>query len=389
MIHKKKSTGRPVRSMCLVWLLILCLCPACNSNSGELQSDAQESASTADTSSSAESVEEIIPDTEGPVISGVQTLSTTVGEAISYRTGITARDDRDGAVMLLVDSSGVNLSAPGEYQVIYAAEDSAGNRTEVTATVVVAEPEEPEPETPEPAASTSVPRKKNPTLEDVEALADKILAKITTDKMSQWEKARAIFNYVKYNISYVGTSDKSSWIVGAYDGFTLARGDCFSYFACSKALLTRAGIPNVDIRRAGGVTNHYWQLVNTGAGYYHFDACPHLRAYPVDSFMMDEQTAREYSAWRGYNYYTYDYANCPVPVVGLSEEERNPQGTDTSEPSPEDTPEPAPEDTPEPAPEVTPAPDQAVQDGAPETSADAPLDGTESGGQTEEPTGEA
>ena len=361
MINKPKLTGRPIRSTFLAWLLVMCLCPSCTSSGA--QSNMQEGP----VDPPAESLEETVPDTEGPVISGAQNLTVSAGGTLSYRAGVTAEDDRDGAVFLQIDSSGVDLNTPGEYEVVYSAEDSSGNRSEVVVTVVITEPEEPEPD----ANDTPAPQttKKNPTWADVEPLADRILAKIITDDMSQREKAKAIYNYVKYSIKYVGTSDKTSWIIGAYDGFTTARGDCFNYFACSKALLTRAGIPNVDLHRVGGPTKHYWQLVDTGDGYYHFDSCPHDRAYPVDSFMMTEERARAYTAWRGKNYYVYDYASCPVPVVGLSEEERNPQGTDApeppAEPAPEPSPAPAPETAPEPVPEAAPEPDPGIR---PETA---------------------
>ena len=107
-----------------------------------------------------------------------------------------------------------------------------------------------------------------------------------------------------------------------------SRGDCYNYFACSKALLDRAGIPNVDLYRVGGGTDHYWQLVNVGGGWYHFDACPHPDSYPLNSFLLDETAVREYtekcSPVRS-NYYVYDYENCPVTAVGFPVEELPPE----------------------------------------------------------------
>ncbi len=241
------------------------------------------------------------PDIEGPVISGAQDLTVAAGSTVSYRDGVSAVDDRDGPVALQVDSSGADLSKVGEYPVLYWAEDSSGNRTEVPVTLTVTLPDTQ-------VSDSRVSR------EELDALAGKILARITRDGMSQKQKARAIYNYVHDGISYVGDSDKSNWIDAAYTGFTRKRGDCYTYFACAKALLTCAGIPNVDVCRAGGPTNHYWQLVDVGGGYYHFDACPHLRAYPIDSFLLTEEEAKEYSDWRGKNYYIYDYDACPVKV---------------------------------------------------------------------------
>ena len=59
----------------------------------------------------------------------------------------------------------------------------------------------------------------------------------------------------------------------------------------------------------GGSSRHYWQLVNVGSGWYHFDACPHPNSYPLDSFLIDEAAARAYTATVSpirANYYVYD-----------------------------------------------------------------------------------
>ena len=293
-------------------------------------------------------------DTQPPVISGTKDLTVAVGESLSYRTGVTVTDDVDETVQLQVDSSGVNLSEPGEYQAVYWAEDAAGNRAEVTVTVTVVETvtvddaDGGETEDVVEAGGEEI------TLERVNELADDILAEITTSGMSQREKALAIYNYVHNHIKYTGTSDKSSWLVGAYVGFTRGSGDCYNYFACSKALLTRAGIPNVDLTRVGGNSRHYWQLVDVGDGYYHFDACPHPNSYPLYSFLLTEAEVQAYtkqcSSIRK-NYYVYDYDSCPVEVV---------QGTapvtPTPKPSAQPTPTPAPTPTPTPTATVTPEP---------------------------------
>ena len=354
--------------------------------------------------SSAENPEETEPDTQGPVISGVQALTASVGGTLSYRTGVTATDDRDGSVVLQVDSSAVNLSVAGEYQVIYSAEDSAGNRTEVLTTVVVTEPE--------PDSEPSEPEARQVSLMEVIDKSDQILEKIIKDGMSQREKARAIFDYVANNVKYVGTSDKSSWIIGAYDGLTTGRGDCFNYYACSKALLTRAGIPIVELqRKAGANSRHYWVLADVGEGYYHFDPCPHPKGYPLTCFLLTETQVRQYTvdlaAHSSYyiDYYTYDYDSCPVQVEGMPTGEIRPTPApapkpvqpaepETTEPEiPEteipETIEPESPETAEPEiPETTgpevpaesvgepegeaPGSGEPVQEGAPESSGDMP-----------------
>ena len=173
--------------ICLAGLLIMCLCVSCTSD--EPQESPAESPSAAETTPVPETPGESLPateavpvtetpaDTEGPVIPGVQPLTVLVGGTPNYRDGVTAVDDLDGPVPFQVDSSQVDLNVPGEYEVIYSAEDSSGNRTEVTATVVVTEPEPTPP--PEETESTGA------SLEKVNALADQILAKIIDDSMSQ------------------------------------------------------------------------------------------------------------------------------------------------------------------------------------------------------------
>ncbi len=248
------------------------------------------------------------PDTEGPVISGVKDLTAEAGGSVSYRDGVTAVDERDGAVALQVDSSGVDLSRLGEYPVVYWAEDSSGNRTEAGVTLTVTAPEPK-------VTDNKVSR------EELDALADGILAGILSDGMTQKEQARAIFDYIVSHTWYVGTSDKSNWIDAAYTGFTTGHGDCYNYYACSKALLSRAGIPTVDVQRVGGNSRHYWVLADTGEGYCHFDPCPHPKDYPLTCFLLTEREVRDYTellaAHSDYyqNYYTYDYENCPVTAV--------------------------------------------------------------------------
>ena len=267
-----------------------------------------------------------------PGSEGANDMTVAVGMTISYRTGVTAVDAVDGKVKLEVDASAVNLGQPGEYPVTYRAMDKSGNRAETTVTVTVVQVSGVDDDDPTAdvsgeggQATVEPPPIREVTAEMVDQEADRILSKILSPSMTQWEQARAIYNYVHTHVKYVGSSDKSSWLLGAYVGFTRGRGDCYNYFACSKALLDRAGIPNVDLYRVGGDTDHYWQLVNVGTGWYHFDACPHPNSYPLTCFLLDEAAVRAYTEKCTpvrTNYYVYDYANCPVTAVGFPTDEQ-------------------------------------------------------------------
>ena len=94
---------------------------------------------------------------------------------------------------------------------------------------------------------------------------------------------------------------------GAYAGLTTGKGDCFTYYAVSRALLTVLEIDNLPVERVGGEARHYWNLVDCGDGWYHFDACPRSSRLPYFlSFMFTDQQAADYTAEAGRCYYDFD-----------------------------------------------------------------------------------
>ncbi len=106
----------------------------------------------------------------------------------------------------------------------------------------------------------------------VDAMADKVLAQITNAQMSKEEKARAIYSWVRGNLRYVSTSEKGDWVKAAYDGLRRKSGDCYTYYSISLALLSRADIPSIEVVRLDG--HHWWNLIDCGEGWYHFDTTP-------------------------------------------------------------------------------------------------------------------
>lgn len=233
----------------------------------------------------------LIPDTEAPVLVGVGNISVCIGENVSYRNGISAVDACDGSVTVEIDNSAVDLTALGTYPVIYSATDSSGNvaSQEIKLTVM---PE----------------RNEAITMEAMYAEADKILAEIITDGMTDYEKAEAIYNWTRWQIGWVSDSQKENWVESAYDGFVNRKGDCYTYASVAKALLTRAGIANVDIWRKSTTSSHYWNLVDTGEGWYHFDATP--RADKTIVFMWSENQLLADEAVR--RSHVYDHSLFPT-----------------------------------------------------------------------------
>lgn len=229
-------------------------------------------------------------DKEPPVISGAKDLVVTIGDSISYKKGITVTDNKDKKLSFSVNNSEVNLKKAGSYTVTYTAEDTAGNQAKRTIQVEVKEAQI--------------------TEEQLFKQCDKVLDKILKTDMTKREEAYAIYRWIKKNIGYSGTSDKSDWITEAYRGLTEYTGDCFTYYAVAQALLTRAEIDNMCVTRVGGRTKHYWNLVNCGDGWYHYDSCPNKDH--KETFMMTDKEAKEYTNIRGNNYYTFDKSLYPA-----------------------------------------------------------------------------
>jgi hypothetical protein len=223
-------------------------------------------------------------DSEAPVIMGAGDKTVYIGDSVSYKKGVRVEDNKDKDLTFTVDSSKVNLKKEGNYTVTYSAKDSSGNKTTKSITITV---------------------KKFLISEDkVNEMADEVLAKIVDYGMTNRETAYEIYKWIKQHISYTGTSDKSDWLAEAYRGMTNGVGDCFTYYAVAQALLTRADIDNMRVTRVGGRTKHFWNLINCGDGWYHFDSCPNKDHKP--SFMLTDAEVAALTKLRGNNYYTFD-----------------------------------------------------------------------------------
>lgn len=228
-------------------------------------------------------------DTEAPVIQGAVDLNVMKGKTVSYKKSVEVTDNCMDGLKFEVDSSAVNLSQVGTYPVVYTATDYAGNTTSVEVTITVR------------------PQVYDPN--EVNAMADAVLAQILSAGMSPLEKVQAIYNYVTKHISYISDSDKSNPVRAAYEGLSDKKGDCYVYAATSKVLLTRAGIVNMDIAKIPAKTLHYWNLVDVGEGWLHFDTTPR-KDHPT-IFMWTDAQLMDYSAKHN-NSHNYDHAAYPT-----------------------------------------------------------------------------
>ena len=237
-----------------------------------------------------EATANVIPAANGPQFSGLETLYLELGTAVSYRTGVTATDAQDGTLSFTVDSNGFNSQIQGCYTVYYSATDSDGNKLIMPRTIVV----------------------ESHTGQLVREKAQEVLDQIIKPGMTQDEKIYAVFRRVRNYMGYASHSDKSSVENAAYEGFSKWYGDCYTYYAMVRVMLDMLEIPNLEVARVDGKSNHWWNLVQFEDGkYYHIDAIPH-QVTDMEHFKMTESVIVAYTnnpavARRRPNYYVYDH----------------------------------------------------------------------------------
>ena len=249
-----------------------------------------------------QSVETGPSDTVAPQIMGVNRLAVFMGSSIAYRSGILVSDDMDPAPKLSVDSSQVNLSAPGTYPVVYTATDSAGNATSVETTITVSE-----------APTTYVDE------ELIKETADALLAEILTEGMTKEEQVNAVYDWIAGHCYYIAEFDKSDYMQAAYLMMTTNRGDCYGFYAVSRLLFDRMGLPNLTVTRLPNETrtsNHWWNMVSLDGGesWYHFDSTPHM-TYPTRTCLVTDTFLNDFNLLMP-NYYYFDHDSFPdTPAV--------------------------------------------------------------------------
>lgn len=185
-----------------------------------------------------------------------------------FKKYVHASDNMGGKVSLSVDTSGINWKKSGVYKLTYTAKDLAGNVARKSAKVQVR------------------------AVSDLDRMADSILKHIVKDSWSDQKKAEAIYRYVRKNYIYVDSNDHASWEKSALYGLRYQSGNCFVFYSVSRLLLTRCGIPNIEVKRSAGSSHgHWWNYVYIDGGWYHFDTTPRRRRATFCLLTDDQLTA--------------------------------------------------------------------------------------------------
>ena len=253
----------------------------------------------------------LVVDTEAPVITGPVSITGYVGEAVAYRKAVEVTDNCFGEVDVTVDNSAVDTSKAGSYRVKYTATDKAGNTSTLDVTVNI--------------FSEKVTREM--LMSKIEALSATLGI---TKSMSREEQVKKIYAYVnspalsasQANIRFTNESntDRTDWMREAYLTLQKGEGDCYSYFAVSKAFFEYFGIENLDIERSKGVTTqsgtHFWSMVNIGTEkaphWYYYDATRLAKSHKMGSgCLFTEEQLEDYNTNVNRGFLTFDHTGYP------------------------------------------------------------------------------
>ena len=238
------------------------------------------------------------PDTLPPVFSGVKDIEIVAGESVAFRAGVSAYDEKDGALEFTVDTEQVDIHTPGSYTVVYRAVDAAGNVAEKSATLTV----------------------------KIKVTVDEdVLFALVDEKIEQWglrsgtreSICETLYWKIKSVMQYTSDSQKDDWMGEAYRALTEGEGDCFTYYALVRAFFERLDFSYMTIERTKGAkdTTHYWMIVNVGnetvPAWYHYDVCPRPKEIPhnLPILMRDEDLASYNENNEGY--YSFDAEQYP------------------------------------------------------------------------------
>lgn len=183
----------------------------------------------------------ITKDNDGPVISGLTSLSVAKYGTVNYYSGVSAYDRKDGYCEVTVDSSRVNTSVAGTYYATYTASDTKGNTTTETRRIIVEH-----------------------NAEDTTQKFDEFYNNYLAGK-DPVGMASAIREQITYSSNWGGSDP-------VWYGLTEGRGNCYVHARIMQRALQKAGYSNQIIYLTD--ESHYWNLVNINRVWRHIDATP-------------------------------------------------------------------------------------------------------------------
>lgn len=102
---------------------------------------------------------------------------------------------------------------------------------------------------------------------DLDTRVKDIVADIAPNSMNQFEKERAIHDWIINNTQY----DQSYTIYDPYNTLIKHSGVCEGYTLLAQKMFTLAGIKSILVEGTAGGQNHAWNMVYINGSWYHVD----------------------------------------------------------------------------------------------------------------------
>jgi len=227
-------------------------------------------------------VVELVIDTSAPLIQA-NAVNVIVGNTLSYMNCIQVTDnlDKSSDIILSIDASAVDLKTVGTYEVYITATDLSGNTSTGTLVINVIE---------QPVVVVPVI-----TQDMVNQKALEILGTIINDSMTTEQKVYAIWKWARYNIGYTHDFAIDNYYSAAYRAMTNKRSNCYGYASVIKIMCDLIGVPNFVV--CDPQRPHYWNVIDCGDGYYHWDATPRIDGTII--YKWSDATLANYSSTHG------------------------------------------------------------------------------------------
>lgn len=156
----------------------------------------------------------------------------------------------------------------------------------------------------------------------VDSQVKKIVASIVNSTMNDFEKEKAVHDWIIGNVSYDMTLQKRS----AYEALTGGKVVCQGYALLADKMLTEAGITNMIIGGTLQGERHTWNLISIGGNWYHFDSTnDHVGQYSEkffnksDSYMNENNFVWDTSLFPKTNtQYTGTGVEPPLKMTGVT-----------------------------------------------------------------------
>ena len=148
----------------------------------------------------------------------------------------------------------------------------------------------------------------------VESLSETMARQLAAGADTEIEQIFNIFRWVRLNVPWDNTRTARDPISQTLKGLQGQPGDCFTHAVTCKKLLDQAGFETILLERYPGPGQHYWILIHIAEGWFHLDPSPVYFNINV-CFLQTDAQIQHFSDTIRPNYYRFDRTGIPFTPV--------------------------------------------------------------------------